>query len=110
MKFTKDKARRFGWEGIEGYAYLSKEDFPDMSCAYIIVTGRQGKIKSIKNNRIYFVMEGEGEFVVNDKPVAVKAGDAVIIPKDTPYDYSGNMKLFLVNSPAFEPEGDVKLE
>lgn len=110
MKFTKEGARRFGWEGIEGWAYLSRDDFPEMSCSYIIVTGRHGRIKSLTNNRIYFVIEGRGEFTLDDKTVKVKTGEAVVVPKNTPYDFSGAMKLFLVNSPAFDPEGDVKLE
>jgi mannose-6-phosphate isomerase-like protein (cupin superfamily) len=110
MKFTRDKARRFGWKGIDGWAYLSREDFPEMSCSYIIVTGRHGRTKSLTNNRIYFVIEGRGEFIINDKSIRVSAGEAVVVPKNTPYDFRGDMKLFLVNSPAFDPEGDIKLE
>jgi len=110
MKFTKENARKFKWDGIEGYAYSSKEDFPDMSCAYIIVTGTHGKIKNIKSNRIYFVIEGKGEFIVNDKSIQARTGDVVIIPKNTPYDFKGDMRLFLVSSPAFDPKADIKLE
>lgn len=110
MKFTKNNARKFEWGGIEGYAYSSKEDFPNMSCAYIIVTGKHGKIKNIKSDRTYFVVEGEGEFVVNDKSISVKAGDVVMIPKNIPLDYNGKMKLVLVDSPAFDPDAEVKLE
>jgi mannose-6-phosphate isomerase-like protein (cupin superfamily) len=110
MKFTKDSAKKFKFKGIEGYEYISKEDFPEMSCAYITVTGTHGKIKNVKSNRVYFVIDGKGEFTVNDEKVKVRTGDVVVIPKGTPYDYSGHMKLLLVDSPAFDPGADVKLE
>ncbi len=110
MKFSQKGSREFGWEGIRGWAYSSKDDFPNMSCACINVTGRHGKTKNIRCDRVYFVTEGRGEFTVNGKKTGVKRNDAVIIPRGTPYDYGGKMKLVLVDSPAFEPEGDVKLE
>jgi len=36
--------------------------------------------------------------------------DALIVPKNTPYDYHGAMKVFLMDLPAFEEGNDVKLE
>lgn len=109
MKFTRDKARKFGWEGIEGWAYISKDDFPNMTCSYIVVTGVHGKIKSSVNDRIYYIIRGEGEFVINDRTVKVRESDVIVIPRNTAYDYRGNMEMLLVNSPAFEPDGDIKL-
>lgn len=76
MKFRLKDAREFGWNGIKGFAYNSKEDFEKASATYIEVDGRHGKIKNI-------------------------------IPKNTPYDYEGRMKLFLVDCPAFEEDADV---
>jgi len=110
MKFMKYNARKFSWKGINGWAYSSKEDFSKMSCAYIVVTGRHGKIKNTKSDRLYFVIEGGGQFIIKDEPEKVREGDVVIIPKNTPFDYIGKMKLLLVDSPAFDPEADVKME
>ncbi len=108
MKFTNKNARKFGWKGIKGLSYTSKDDFPEMSCARVAVTGRHGKIKNVKCNRLYFVISGKGEFSIDDEIIKCKKDDVIIIPKNTPYDYRGKMNLLLVDTPAFEPGTDVK--
>ena len=34
----------------------------------------------------------------------------VLVPRNTPYDYEGQLKLFLVHSPANNDEADISLE
>jgi mannose-6-phosphate isomerase-like protein (cupin superfamily) len=106
MKFTKDKARRFKWEGLEGWAYLEKKDFENATAAYIETTASHGKIKNTLRDIVYYVIEGQGEFFVGEEWTSVKQGDVVVIPKNTPYDFQakeGMMRLFLVHTPAYEP-------
>ena len=113
MKFTKEKAFKFGWEGLEGWAYNSKEDFPNANAVYFEVTGKHGKVKSTKSDRVYLVLDGQGEFIIDEEVIPVEKSDVIIVPKNTPYDYrttSGTLKLFLVHCPAFDPEAEVKLE
>ena len=110
MKFEMKSAKEFGWKGLNGLAYSSKEDFPRASAAYFEVTGSHGKVKSKKSDRVYLVLDGEGEFAINGKIIQVKKTDVVIVPKNTPYDYSGKMKLFLVHAPAFDADAEVKLK
>jgi len=113
MKFTLKKAFKFGWEGLKGWAYNSRGDFPNASAAYFEVTGSHGKVKTTKSDRIYLVLDGQGEFTIDGKIIPVEKTDVVIVPKNTPYDYKatkGTLKLFLVHCPAFDPEADVKLE
>ncbi len=113
MKFTLKKAVKFGWKGLKGWAYNSKNDFPNASAAYFEVTGRHSKVKTTKSDRIYFVLGDKGEFVIDGKRIPVEKNDVIIVPKNTPYDYKAKkvkLKLFLVHSPAFDPEAKVKLE
>ena len=113
MKFKLKDAFEFGWEGLKGWAYSSKDDFANASAAYFEVTGRHGKVKNTKSDRIYLVLDGRGEFSIGDEVVPVEKTDVVVVPKNTPYDYravGGAMRLFLVHCPAFEPEADVKLD
>jgi mannose-6-phosphate isomerase-like protein (cupin superfamily) len=110
MKFKLKNAFQFGWEGLKGWAYNSKDDFPNASAAYFEVNGAHGKIKTTESDRIYFVVEGKGEFVINGKGIPVEKTDVIIVPKNTPYDYNGIMKLFLIHSPAYDPEAEMKLE
>lgn len=113
MRFSLKRARKFGWKGLKGWVFNSKTDFKNASAAYFEVTGRHGKIKTKKSDRIYFVIDGHGEFSVGKKVFRVKKNDVVIVPKNTPYDYrtlNGKLKLFLVHTPAFDPKAEVNLE
>lgn len=113
MKYILKKAYKFGWEGLDGWAYNSKDDFPNASAAYFEVTVKHGTVKTTKSDRIYLILDGKGEFIINGEVIPVKKTDVVIVPKNTPYDYQareGILKLFLVHTPAFDPEADVKLE
>lgn len=95
---------------MKGWAYNSKEDFPRASGVYFEVDGAHGKVKTTLSDRVYYVLEGKGEFIINDEIIPVEATDVVIVSKNTPYNYRGKMKLFLVHTPAFDPVHEVKLE
>jgi mannose-6-phosphate isomerase-like protein (cupin superfamily) len=110
MKFKLSNAEKFGWSGLKGYAYSSKKDFKEASAAYFEVQDRHGKVKSKLCDRIYYVIEGRGKFIIGGKETKVSKTDVVIVPKNTPYDYKGKMKLFLVHAPAFDRKYEVKLE
>lgn len=113
LKFKLKKAYKFGWKGLKGLSYSSKEDFKRASAAIFEVTGRHGKIKSLVSDRVYLILEGKGEFIINGKIVPVEKNDVIIVPKNTPYDYKtvkGKLKLFLVHTPAFDASKEVKLE
>ena len=109
-KFTFENTFKFGWEGLEGFAYNSKEDFANASTAIFNVSKKHGRCKSLVSDRVYYVLEGTGEFIIEDKKISVKATDVIIVPKNTEYDYMGTMKLFLVHTPAFDPSQEVDFE
>ncbi|HLC39253.1 MAG TPA: hypothetical protein VJJ76_00025 [archaeon] len=102
MKFALKRAKKFGWQGLKGWAYSSKKDFKRASAAYFEINGSHGKIKTIRSDRIYFVIQGKGKFIIKNKIFSVKSKDVIIVPKNVPYDYSGKMKLFLVHTPSFD--------
>lgn len=112
LKFTLKKASRFGWRGLRGRAYSSKKDFPRASAAYFEVTGRHGKVKTTHSDRVYYVLAGRGKFFIGkkEKAVPMKKSDVIIVPKNTPYDYRGRMKLFLVHAPAFDPKKEIMIK
>ena len=83
---------------------------PDYSGALIEINGKHGKIRCIGEDRTYFVIEGKGKFIINDKETEVSEKDLIFIPKNTPYDIEGKMKFFLFCSPKFNAKHDVSLE
>ena len=83
---------------------------PKYSGALIEINGKHGKIKCTGEDRIYFVIEGKGKFMINDNTAEVTKNDLIFISKNTPYDITGNLKLFLLCSPEFKAEHDLSLE
>ncbi len=113
FKFKLKDAYKFGWKGLKGLAFNSREDFERASASMFEVTGKHGKVKSLISDRVYLVLEGRGEFIINEEIVPVEKDDVIIIPKNTPYDYravEGTLKLFLVHTPAFNETEEVILE
>jgi len=113
MKFTLKNAQEFGWDGLSGWAFNAKEDFPRASAAYFEITGQHGETKATESDRIYYVIDGEGEFMMNGETIKVGKSDVFVAPKNTTYDYKavvGVLKMFLVHTPAFDSDKEVTLD
>lgn len=81
----------------------------DFSGALIEINGDHGKIKCLNEDRIYFIINGNGKFIINDEGTEVEPNDVIFIPKNVPYNIIGKMKFFMICSPEFNPEDDVHL-
>jgi mannose-6-phosphate isomerase-like protein (cupin superfamily) len=109
-KYTLNTDKQVGRPTVRGYGYNSKADFERLSCGVFTTNSRHGLIKNVRSDRLYLILEGEGEFTVGNQTFAVKQDDVVIVPRSTPYDYQGQLKVFLVHSPANDDEADISLE
>lgn len=113
MKFSIKDGSDFGWEGLKAKAISSKDDFKNASTAYFEVTGSHGKVMTELSDRIYLVLDGEGQFIVDGLTHEVSKGDVIIVPRCTPYDYGAKkgsvLKLYLVHTPAYDPKFERKL-
>lgn len=115
-KYVLEEARQTGRPPeIEVFAYNTKEDFGRASVGIVEAQGRHGRIRQPISDRVYLVLEGEGEFFFGDEEgddeiVPVTKDDVVLIPRDTVYDYRGSMRLFLVHTPAYEQDSDIHLD
>ena len=81
----------------------------DFSAALIEINGDHGKLRCIGEDRIYFILDGEGKFVIGDEESDISPNDLIFVPKNTPYNIIGKMKYFLICSPEFNPKDDVFL-
>lgn len=79
------------------------------SVALIKINGKHGKMKSLKEDRIYFIIKGKGNFIIENKEYEVNVNDLVFIPKNTNYDIIGKIKYILFCSPEFNPKNDISL-
>ena len=84
---------------------ITKDISPDVSLATTKAIDYYEK-EITSYNRIYFVLDGELELIINDEINALQKGDSCFIGKGTEYEMRGTFELVIVNQPAFgtEPE------
>ena len=110
MKLTPRDHATVQFRNVKRTPYSEYTDLPDMSAERVEVHGWRGLTKSTLSSRCFHVLEGEGTFIVAGKEYPVEPGNVVMVPKLTPYDYNGEMTLFIVHSPADHPDFNVNLE
>ena len=107
--YHKNNAKTFKKAGVKMWLYNTKEDCKQGNILYQEVDG--GHFEEFINHKsafIYYILEGNGEFIIEDKEYKVKVEDVVIIPPDTRFYYIGHMKQILVTAPAWS-EKDEKI-
>ena len=52
----------------------------------------------------YYLLKGEGYFVLNGDKQEVAKGDLVVIPPGTKYTFGGKLKMLLINTPRWSAE------
>ena len=104
-KFTAEQATKFNKHGIDLTIY--GEECPAANVVHVSVEkGHFQEFYDMKSSYIYYIYEGAGVFVLNDKKVAAKATDLIVVPPKTRIHYFGTMKMVLTVSPAFEEENE----
>ena len=86
---------------------LFNSDDPSVSIANIRLSGKNEKNKNIGSDMFYYVTEGEGMFVINDKKYPVSKGSLVCIPMGAVYQDSGNLTMLSISVPKFNRESAV---
>ena len=95
MKINKDKAIREDWDEVKSWNYKLTHLSPKMSVVYAEINKIHGLVHTNDLERIYYIIEGQGEFIFGKEIVSVKKGDVLTIPPRTEYDYKaeGNIKM-----------------
>lgn len=110
MKYRKEKSPHFKKVGIEGWVLLSKKESP--KAGVVIIETKRGHetiIKSTKNAWLYFILEGKGYFMINEKKIKCEKGDLIVIPQNTPFYYRGKLKMLLITVPAWAERYEVTI-
>lgn len=100
-KFTLPEKQTFAAEDLLGFAYSNAQDNADMESLHLIIDGHSGKATTGESSRVYLVLIGDGEFVIEGEVTSVQKGDVIMLPKNTDYEYQGSMELFEVNTPSY---------
>lgn len=101
--FNKNEANHFKKSGVEMWVYSNKEDCGQAGFVYQEVNGNhEDEFVNNKSAFLYYIIEGKGEFIIEDKEYTVKESDVIIIPPGTRFYYRGKMKQLLSTAPAWE--------
>lgn len=104
-KFTADKARKFNKYGVDLVVY--GENVPEANVVYVSVKkGHLEEFYDVQSWFIYYIVKGNGTFVLNDEKIEVKATDLITIPPKTRIHYFGTMEMVLTVAPAFDEKNE----
>jgi mannose-6-phosphate isomerase-like protein (cupin superfamily) len=83
----------------------------DFNLARIRKTGNEIKTGFDKESNVaYYVLEGEGECVIDGKKYRLKKGDCVFYPKGTTYKHLKGLTLLAIACPPFDRSKRVYVE
>lgn len=83
-----------------------------MSASYVEIEAEFSPRKNTKSDRVYLVIEGRVEFIVDDKKYKLCEKEAIFIPKNTIYSYKsvGKVKLIEVDKPPFDENAETMIK
>ena len=84
----------------KAYNFITKHISPKVSLARVEAKDYKDKIE-IKQDFIYYVLEGKMKLKSNEDEVILNSGDACFVPKGSAYTMSGTFKSIVVSQPAF---------
>ena len=83
--------------------YTTKEDCANAAILYQETeTGHAEEFVHDKSDFLYYILEGSGTWVVEDRKFDVRAGDVVVVPAGNRFWFRGNLKQICITAPAGE--------
>jgi len=103
--FRHETAKVIEKHGIRMRIYTTKTDCRNAAVLYQETeTGHAEEFLHEKSDFIYYILEGSGTWVVEDKEYGVRAGDVVVVPAGKRFWFRGNLKQVCVTAPAWEEQ------
>jgi mannose-6-phosphate isomerase-like protein (cupin superfamily) len=105
MIYRKEDTTEFDKQGVKMRVYNSKEQCPQAAVVY--QETQKGHLEEFfhsKSHFIFYIIEGEGTWYIEDKPNIARAGDVIIIPPNHRFYYTGSLKQICITSPSWEAE------
>lgn len=87
MKISSSQAIRQDWDKVKSWNYKLTNISPKMSVVYAELEGDHGEVKTKDIERVYYILDGKGEFIFGGKTIKVQKSDVIIVPPKTTYDY-----------------------
>ena len=95
MKITQTQAVREDWDQTKSWNYKLQHLSPYQSVVYAEITNDHGEVNTNNIERIYYIIDGAGEFVIGAETIPVTKGDFFTIPPHTVYNYHSSQNTVL---------------
>jgi predicted house-cleaning noncanonical NTP pyrophosphatase (MazG superfamily) len=103
--FKPENAVMIEKHGVRMRIYTTKSDCRNAAVLYQETeTGHAEEFIHEISNFIYYVLEGSGTWIIEDKEHEVQAGDVVVVPAGKRFWFRGNLKQVCVTAPAWEEQ------
>lgn len=106
MKSTRDLAEIKEKYGIKLWVHKTKSQ----QAGVVYIEVEKGHLEEFYHKTstfVYYVLDGEGTFYLNERATPVKATDVIVLSPMTKIYYMGKMKLLLVTTPAWKEKDEV---
>jgi mannose-6-phosphate isomerase-like protein (cupin superfamily) len=87
MKISKQDSKRHDWDKVRSWNYKLKHLDKYQSVIYAELNGNHGEVSTKDVERVYFIIEGEGEFIIAGESTQVTQGDVITVLPNTKFDY-----------------------
>ena len=103
MIFRRDRALNAKKQGVNMWIYNNSEECPQAAVAYQETDkGHFEEFYHEKSAFIFYVIEGEGTWIIEDREVSVRTTDVIIVPPGKRFYSRGNLKQVCITAPAWE--------
>jgi predicted house-cleaning noncanonical NTP pyrophosphatase (MazG superfamily) len=101
--FKPENAVMIEKHGVRMRIYTTKSDCRNAAVLYQETeTGHAEEFVHKTSNFIYYILEGSGTWIIEDREYEVQVGDVVVVPAGKRFWFRGNLKQVCVTAPAWE--------
>lgn len=89
--------------GVKMRIYISKDE--SRNAAVLYQETQKGHTEEFLHERsdfIYYILEGSGIWIIEDREFEARAGDVVVVPAGKRFWFRGNLKQVCITAPAWE--------
>jgi Mannose-6-phosphate isomerase len=101
--FKPENAALIEKRGVKMRIYTTKTESENAAVLYQETQkGHTEEFLHEKSDFIYYILEGSGVWIVEDREFEARAGDVVVVPAGKRFWFRGNLKQVCVTAPAWE--------
>jgi mannose-6-phosphate isomerase-like protein (cupin superfamily) len=107
MVIKKGTAVSIEKQGVTMRIYNNKNQFAAASVVYQETqVGHMEEFYHSTSNFIFYIIEGSGTWFIKGEAYDVSMGDVVIVPVNTRFYYTGQLKQVCITCPAWDEENE----